>query len=244
MKALPTASKPKVSAPAGRSPVDRRSKLPVATNPTAHSCEELLRDEKLSTNRSRARSRAAVKRGRLGLVHGQLRRAQREFCRAVASDPTNASAQKELAELLLFLKDGNAGLARVRTALEIDPENRDLQGLHGDALARLGRYVEARQAWLGEARLKDGSEANRRLVKRFLRTARGFRFAHAWAEAERLYRRVAVIEPSNTEASLGLAQALRGLGQSDEARQWFDYANKLSHGEEGAQVTQELEAVR
>ena len=139
---------------------------------------------------------------------------------------------------------GGNGIGGDRTEERLHSRDGNAVGLHGDALARLGRYAEARQAWLGEARLNDGSEANRRLVKRFLRTARGFRFAHAWAEAERLYRRVAVVEPSNTEASLGLAQALRGLGQSDEARQWFDYANKLSQGEEGAQVTQELEAVR
>jgi hypothetical protein len=53
-----------------------------------------------------------------------------------------------------------------------------------------------------------------------------------------------VIDPSNIEASMGLAQALRGLGQSDEAKQWFDYVEKLSQRGEGSQQTQELEAAQ
>jgi Flp pilus assembly protein TadD len=179
--------------------------------------------------------------GRKALVRGDVREAQRAYCRAVRADPGNASAQAELARLLLIRRDAKAGLAQVRRALEIEPHSRVLQGLLGDALARLGQYDAARTAWLTEAQLDGaGDDSDEALAKIFLGTARQHRFRHAWGEAERFYRRVAVLEPSNVEASLGLAQALRGLKEPGEARAWAAYAAQLQSAPlEGAAIARD-----
>jgi Flp pilus assembly protein TadD len=179
-------------------------------------------------------------RGRKAVVRGDVREAHEAYCRAIQADPHNGSAQSELARLLLIQRDAKAGLRQVRTALELDPDSRVLQGLLGDALARLGRNEPARRAWLLEAQL-DGGDADKALVATYLRAARQFKNRHTWAGAERYYRRVAVFDPSNLEASLGIARALHGLGELDEARRWTAYAAKLSQrNPEVTQLAREL----
>jgi tetratricopeptide (TPR) repeat protein len=203
--------------------------LPVAGNPTAPSCDELLQRTPPVRGPSAALSYQLMLQGRRALVRGDVNAAQRAYCSSLRFDPGNATAQGELARLLLIRRDGNAGLRQVETALELDPGSRVLKGLLGDALARLGRYEEARRAWYEEAQLTVESEgAGRALLVSLLRAARRHRSHHAWGEAERFFRRVAVLEPGNVEAALGMAQALLSLGVTEEARAWALYGRGLS----------------
>ena len=174
------------------------------------------------------------------MVRGDVREAQHAYCRAVQADPRNASAQAELARLLLVQRDASAGLEQVKKALELEPDSRVLQGLLGDALARIGQYDKARRAWLTEAQLKSDDE-DRALILVFMRTARRLKARHTWAEAERFFRRAAVLDPSSIEASLGVARSLQVLGEIDEARRWTAHAATLSeHNPEVAKLVREL----
>jgi CheY-like chemotaxis protein len=209
--------------------LDLKLALPPAGNPTAPSCEELLKGTAPVRGPSVALSYQLMLQGRRALIRGDVNAAQRAYCSSLRFDPGNATAQVELARVLLIRRDGNAGLRQVETALELDPGSRVLKGLLGDALARLGRYEEARRAWHEEAQLTVDSEgAGRALLLSLVRAARHHRAHHAWGEVERFYRRVAVLEPGNVEAALGIAQALLSLGVTDEARAWTHYARRLS----------------
>lgn len=203
--------------------------LPPANNPRAPSCDELLKEQAPMGGPAAAAAYEAMVRGRRALVRGDVDEAQRAYCYSVRTDPGNATAQVELARLLLVRRDGNAGLRQVEVALALDSGSRVVKGLLGDALARLGRYDGARRAWFEEAQLTAQSERSRRaLLTTLMRAARRHRGRHAWGEAERFFRRVVVLEPSNIEASLGIAQALFSFGVKDEAVAWAQYVKRLS----------------
>ena len=208
---------------------DLKLALPPAGNPAAPSCDELLKGTAPVRGPSVPLSYQLMLQGRRALVRGDVNAAQRAYCSSLRFNPGNATAQAEFARLLLIRRDGNAGLRQVETALALDPGSRVLKGLLGDALARLGRYEEARHAWYEEAQLSVDSEgAGRALLVSLLRAARRHRARHAWGEAERFFRRVAVLEPGNVEAALGMAQALVSLGVTAEARAWAHYGRSLS----------------
>jgi DNA-binding response OmpR family regulator len=222
--------------------LDLKLALPPAANPAAPSCDDLLKGTAPVRGPSAALSYQLMLQGRRALIRGDLDAAQRAYCSSLRFDPGNAAGQVELARLLLIRRDGNAGLRQVETALELDPGSRVLKGLLGDALARLGRYEEARRAWYEEAQLTLDSEgAGRALLVSLSRAARRYRSHHAWGEVERFFRRVAVLEPGNVEAALGIAQALLSLGVPDEARAWARYAQSLSpHHPEATELLRKL----
>ncbi|MBN1607152.1 MAG: tetratricopeptide repeat protein [Polyangiaceae bacterium] len=240
--AAPPTAPTKAPDDAGRAALDLKRALPPADNPAAPSCDELLKGAAPVQGPSAALSYQLMLQGRRALVRGDVNAAQRAYCSSLRFDPGNAAAQAEFARLLLIRRDGNAGLRQVETALELDPGSRVLKGLLGDALARLGRYEEARRAWHEEAQLAVDSEgAGRALLLSLARAARRHRGHHAWGEAERFFRRVAVLEPGNVDAALGIAQALLSLSVNEEARAWARYARSLSpHHPQAAELLRRL----
>lgn len=204
--------------------------LPVAHagNPPAPSCADLVNDT-IDAADEPSEPLQLIQVARRLLVLGDADEAQRAYCRVLVLEPGNPTAQGELARLLMVRRDGVAGLREVDRALVLDPTSRVLHGVRGDALARLGRYEEARPEWIVEARLRPGTPNDEKaLLGTVLRGARAYLQRHAWGEAERYCRRAIVLDHASLDASMCLARALSALGDAGEARLWARYAQKLA----------------
>jgi DNA-binding response OmpR family regulator/Tfp pilus assembly protein PilF len=217
----PSQSVPTASGPIATVHSDPRVPEPIATTPHSQSCADL--GAKVTERLSDVPGAAFVeiKRARRGIIQGDIESAQIAYCRALAIDPDEATAHAELARIYMLRRDASAALGEVRAAIKLSPSNRILQGIEGDALARLGNHTSAREGWCAEAGV---DPANPRslpgLAETFINQARGQVRNRAWNEAERFYRRAAVLTPDDTRALVGMAQALSQLGELERAALW------------------------
>jgi len=200
---------------------DPRIPEPVASAPHTPSCAELGArvTERLSDVPGAAF--LEIKRARKGIVQGDVEAAQVAYCRALAIDPDEPTAHAELARIYMLRRDATAALSEVRAAIRLSPSNRVLSGIEADALARLGDHKTAREGWCAEAGVDPSNPRSLPgLAETFLAQARNQVRNHAWNEAERLYRRAAVLVPDDVRALVGVARALAQLGELDRAALW------------------------
>lgn len=198
--------------------LEERSDLP--------SCLERLGDSAARySGNDPVRSAEQLEAARRELVRGDVMAAHGLLCSAIAHDPNQPGAHQTLAELALQLGDPALAKSALERALEQSPKNPTLLALMGDALAVMGDIPGSRASWLAAAPLK-GSEAERkrRLASSYrLLGDRALRSSSV-AQARLYFRRALILTAGGYAPSLGLSQALTGLGHTRAALAWAERA--------------------
>lgn len=200
----------------------------VATDNPAPSCEALLKEAKSPSQRYPGAALDQVAIGRKALVRGSIETAHVAYCRALQLDPEIKRGRNELARLLILRRDGKGAEKQARSAMELEPKSRVVRGILGDALARLGRYDEAREAFIYEAQADpSNNHSMQSLYDTTLKYALREKQKGSRVEAERLFRRAVALDPADPRGAAGLAGMLLQLGDKGEAVQWAKYAAAL-----------------
>jgi tetratricopeptide (TPR) repeat protein len=208
------------------------SRMPAAPTPTrpaegiveaqvnAPSCQKLLEDRSSPGQAASVRAQLALA---TALIRSQeLDEAQRVYCRLVETHANNARPRVALIELLLARHDNLAALGYLKESVRTFPYEPRFRWMLGDALARTGDWSAARATWLELAAAVPGSEERRarKLAKQSLNLARANARSAGYDKAERAFRRAAILNPGNVEASTGVAQMLLQAGDPKAAAAW------------------------
>jgi Flp pilus assembly protein TadD len=192
----------------------------------APSCDDLLAPDSVGQNEAWADSIGVARRA---LVRGDMDGSQRAFCKALRAENTDATASFELAQLLLLRRDGAAAVDWARKAAALEGNSTRVLNLLGDALVRTANVDEARNAWLGAAKVDENdASAVARLAQGLLDAADASLKERDPARAERLLRRVIALQPENAQAFAKLASALTRLGFARSASAWSERAAELA----------------
>jgi tetratricopeptide (TPR) repeat protein len=197
-----------------------------ATTPT---CEQMVGPSwSLLSGDQPGRALAEIAIGRRALMLGKLEDAQVSFCRAAVLDPTKPDAFQALVRTLLLRRDANQALQWAERAAKQHPEIPEVQALYGDALARAGDVDHARTIWLENGHVDASDTAQIRgmaytYAKGGDRAVKGADFA----QADRLYRRAALLDPLNATAAAGLSRVLLVQAEVNAALHWAKRAVSL-----------------
>jgi tetratricopeptide (TPR) repeat protein len=161
-------------------------------------------------------------------VLGNVDDAQAAYCKAFAWDRANVDRHVGLGRLFLVRRDWEKAAGYGERALELDPENRSALGVVGDAWAALHRTDEARAAWLAAEKKPNPSRRDLRLIaRRSLALAKRVEHMKDFLSAERLYRRVLLLDPQHPDATKGIARCLLRVGDYEAAEAWAHKAKGL-----------------
>jgi tetratricopeptide (TPR) repeat protein/DNA-binding response OmpR family regulator len=217
------ASAPLPAAPAPAPDVDGE------TPAKAPSCEEIVGPSwsLLSSDEPR-RALTEIRLGRRALMLGRLGEAQQSFCRAAVLDPTNPEAFLALVRVLLLQRDTTQAREWAERAAKQHPDNPDVQGLYGDALARAGDADRARGIWLAIGKVDVSDTASiRGMAYNYVRGGDRSVQGADYAQADRLYRRAILLDPLNATAAAGLARVLLVMNETQAALHWAKRAVAL-----------------
>jgi tetratricopeptide (TPR) repeat protein len=171
------------------------------------------------------------------ITRGDLDKAQHSFCLAVHWDHENVGFLVGLSQVYLLRRDGEQAATLLNKALELNPQSTRAMGLLGDALARNGDYVEARHQWLAASGHEPNDEEGlRNLGARDLRRASRHLDRRELVLAERMFRRVVVMNPESFRAATGLSRVLTQLDDGKAARVWAKYAVSLDARSPAARI--------
>jgi len=132
--------------------------------------------------------------------------------KAVAIDPSSATALKQLGELELAAQDYPNAAAHLKRAIELQPNDSTAAFEAGQALAKTGDYPAARAALEASLKLNASQTAARLLLGRVYLQLKDARSADDQFEAALL------VDSDNTEGRLGLAEAQIMKGDFSAAR--------------------------
>jgi len=223
--APPPEASPAASAPAAPEALDTSGEGTVKT-PT---CEEMVGPSwSLLSSDQPTRAMAEIRLGRRALMIGRVDDAQISFCRAAVLDPTRPDAFLSLVRVLLQKRDAAQAQQWAERAAKQHPDNIDVQGLYGDALARAGDADRARSIWLEMAKIdpSDGAQV-RGMAYTYVHLADRAVKGADHAQADRLYRRAVLLDPLNATAASGLARVLLVMNETQAALQWAKRAVTL-----------------
>lgn len=185
-------------------------------------CDELVGPSwSLLNGDQPTRASTEVFTGRRALMVGKIDEAQVSFCRATVFDPNNVHAFMSLVKVFLMKRDPMKAKQWAERAVKHHTEEPEMKRLHADALARLGETDEAVSIWLSSLEVDPNDTA----------TVRGLAYTYAtggeraiagadYAQADRLLRRAALLDPSNAKASSGLSRILLLQGEAKAALAW------------------------
>jgi DNA-binding NarL/FixJ family response regulator/tetratricopeptide (TPR) repeat protein len=188
----------------------------------AASCEKVVGSSwKLLTGDQPGRAHQEIAAGRRALIVGKMDAAQVAFCRAAVLDTANPDSFTALIRVLLYLRDPKQAREWAERAIKHHPNDTALRGLFGDALARAGESERAVGIWLDMAEVSpnDAAQANRVAATYVIAAERALSGAD-YAQADRLFRRGALIDSSNARAAGGLAKALLLQNEIRAAAPW------------------------
>lgn len=230
-KAKPKRKKPKKAEP--KKPKDlgdlAAAALKVESQKNLPECEELVGPSwSLLSGDQPARAAAEVRAGRRALIVGKLDEAQVAFCRATVLDSMNADAFTSLIRVYLMRRDPKKARAWAERAAKHHPNDAEIQRLYGDTLARVGEPDEAVRIWLSSVGVKPDDPTAVRGVAFTYATA-GLRALEGsdYAQADRLLRRSALLDPSSARSAAGLGRALVMQGEYRAALAWTERAIEL-----------------
>jgi tetratricopeptide (TPR) repeat protein len=174
------------------------------------------------------RAMIEIHAGRKALMLGKLDQAELSFCRATVLDPLNPEAFISLTRLFLLQRDPKQAKEWAERGAKNHPDNVELRSLYGDALARLGEIDRAVVLWLESVKIDPADSTNVRGVAYTFalggeRALKGSDFA----QADRLFRRAALLDPSNAAAAAGLARTLLVQEEGKAALAWAKRAAAL-----------------
>ncbi len=156
--------------------------------------------------------------------HEQVEEALHLLGLALEKDPRSIAARALHLSVLLRAGDTPAALAQADAYLQ-DTPSPVLAELRGDALAARGRFAEARAAWIPDPNNRPAAAAVRSLALNGgrMRSQKG-----QSKEAKRLFRRAAVLDMTDLEAALALADLLLAEGDPRAAAAWAAHACELA----------------
>jgi tetratricopeptide (TPR) repeat protein/DNA-binding response OmpR family regulator len=159
---------------------------------------------------------------------GRVRLAQEHYCRSLRWDDTSGPVWSGLAQVFLLQRDGAQARAAAEKSLAIAAGDASAQLVLADALARLGEVEQARTLWKKASKLTVAdAQAFAGLAKRDLIEARRAERSANWVQAEKLYRRVALLQPEGAAGPVGLSRALLALQEPRPAAAWSKYATEI-----------------
>ena len=138
-----------------------------------------------------------------------------------------------LARLFLVRRDWKQAAKYGQSALELKPKSRTALGVAGDAWAALGKTKEARNAWLA-AEGKPNATVRQvdLIVRRNMGLAKRVEHLKDLLLAERLYRRVLLLQPEHVGATRGIASCLLKAGNYPAAEAWAQRADVLQRAKQ------------
>ena len=166
----------------------------------------------------------------LGVVLWQTGRAEEAIPMlkdAIARRPDYAEAHYMLATILKQQGQAGTALEEVRRTIAIDPKSAEAQTTLGQLLQATHDAEGARAAFAEAERLhkvKADAQAATFAVNAGLQQLKRKDLARAIAK----FREAIELAPDNAQAHFQLALALRGSGQSDEAKREFAAARRLA----------------
>jgi Tfp pilus assembly protein PilF len=200
--------------------------LPISSS-RAPSCQQLLGEPPVKRQSAKAAGRETLLANRQ-LVLGNVAMAHAAYCNAFALDRSNVDRHVNLARLYLVRRDWEKAAELAQSGLKLDPDNRRALGVLGDASAALNKSDAALAAMLAAEGKPRATERELRLiVKRNLALAQRVARMSDFLLAERLYRRVLLIDPHEAEAMSGIARCLLKAGDTKAAEAWARQAKQL-----------------
>ncbi len=200
--------------------------LPVSSS-SAPTCREVLGESAAKKKDPRAAQRETRLANR-ELVLGNVPAAQRAYCTAFALDRTNIDRHVNLGRFYLFRRDWDKAAEYGQSALKLDPKNARALGVVGDAWAALDKTSKARTAWLAaEKKTKASKRELDLMARRNFALAKRVERMKDFSLAERLYRRVLLLDPKHAGAMKGIAGCLLKVGDYQGAEAWARRADML-----------------
>ena len=179
----------------------------------------------------RQSAKAATRETLLGnrqLRLGNIAMAQAAYCNALALDQANADRHVNLGRLYLVRRDWKKAAELGQSALKLDASHRGALGVLGDAWAALNQSAEAKAMLLAAEGKPDATQRDLDLiVRRNLALAKRVASLNDFLLAERLYRRVLLVEPQQVDAMSGIARCLLKAGDLRAAEVWARHAKQL-----------------
>lgn len=204
----------------------------------APSCEETFGGSAVHAGDYPGAAWGEMQEANRALVRGDVDASQRALCKAALWNQKNPAIPFELAQLLLLRRDGGQAVEWAKKGLELDPLSVRGQGIMGDGYARLGKYDEAKQAWLKSLRLEPSVDEQQFKALSFssFREAQASLKRRDFARAERFFRRAVVLDGDNAPASNGLADALLKLGDAASALRWANHSVSVAPRDAAARL--------
>jgi len=213
-------------------PTRETSPLPVPSS-DAQSCQELTGDSRPKSASAKSADRETRVANRQ-LMLGNVEKAQIAYCKALAWDRSNIDRRVNLARLFLVRRDWKKAAEYGLSALELDAKNRAALAVVGDAWAALGKTEKARAAWLAaEGKTNASVRQLDLIVRRNMALAKRVEHLKDLLLAERLYRRVLLLQPEHVGATKGIASCLLKAGNYQAAEAWARRAEVVERGKQG-----------
>jgi Flp pilus assembly protein TadD len=210
-------------------PEPKPGSLPISSS-LAPTCQQLLGEPPVKHQSMKAAKRETLV-AQHQLLLGNVAMAQAAYCNAFALDHLNVDRHVNLARLYLVRRDWKKAAELGKSGLKLDPDNRAAMGALGDAWAALNKSDDARKMMLAAEGKPHATPAELTLmVKRNLALASRVARLNDFLLAERLYRRVLLIDPRQADAMSGVARCLLKLGDFDAAEAWARRAKHLKSG--------------
>jgi tetratricopeptide (TPR) repeat protein len=181
-------------------------------------------------------SRAHFKAARRALQRGKLETAYTELCIATAHDLDNVEAQRSLAELALDMGDPARAKEAAERGLARAPNNVELLGVLGDALAMLGQIPESRRVWLETDTKSPEAQRPQRLAASYQKAGERSLSSFNFPRARSYFRRSLILTEGGHEAALGLGDALLWLDQAPAGLVWAERVARALPASARAQI--------
>jgi Flp pilus assembly protein TadD len=136
--------------------------------------------------------------------------ALRVYCRAMLDYAQSTPLREAFLELVFHQRDNQAAMRYAREFIQLFPKESQFKWMLGDAQAREGDWAGARATWLGASPGGPTGERERTryLARQSLNAARDAVRPGRFDQAERTFRRAAILDPNDVEAATGVAQML------------------------------------
>ena len=235
---LPAANGTAAAEPAAQPATASEHLAPDESGTKAPTCDEAFGVSKVKPGEYPGAAYAQVRVANRALIQGDVEAAQIALCKAVVWNQSNPALPLELAQLLLFRRDGAQAVIWAKKGLELEPGSARGQGILGDGLARVGDYEGAKRAWLASLRLEPSRDPQqfKALSSSSVREAQASMKRRDFARAERFFRRGVVLDAENVTASNGLAETLLKLGDVTSALRWANRSVSVAPRDPAARV--------
>lgn len=199
-------------------------------------CDELIADKEALKLGGMAQAKLSWSEAKTALMRGELDRAQLLLCEAVAIHPESL-AWEGLIDLAITQGAPQSASLWVERALALRGQRGRTLMLVGDIQSQLGQVQKSRATW-AQALEVDPNDVKtlRQVGAQYRAEATGKLKSGDLANAERLLRRAATLDPTDPLALGGLAECRWALKDEVQAKAWAQQALVLDDGQQEALV--------